>query len=37
MRSYFCSGVDALIIDNFVLAKSTVSHLAVTTRITNTA
>jgi carbamoyltransferase len=37
MRSYFCSGVDALIIDNFVLSKSTVSHLAVTTRVTHTA
>jgi carbamoyltransferase len=37
MRSYFCSGLDALIIDNFVLSKSAVSHLAVTSRITHTA
>ena len=37
MRSYFCSGVDALIIDNFVLSKSAVNHLAMTTRVTNTA
>jgi carbamoyltransferase len=29
MRSYFCSGLDALIIDNFVLSKSAVSHLVV--------
>jgi carbamoyltransferase len=27
MRSYFCSGVDALIIDNFVLSKATSSHV----------
>ncbi len=37
MRSYFCSGIDALIIDNFVLSKTTVNHLAVATRITHTA
>lgn len=37
MRSYFCSGVDALIIDNFVLSKSAVNHLAIATRVTNTA
>jgi carbamoyltransferase len=24
VRSYFCSGIDALIIDNFVLSKSTI-------------
>ena len=37
MRSYFCSGVDALIIDNFVLSKSAITHLAMATRVTNTA
>jgi carbamoyltransferase len=37
MRSYFCSGIDALIIDNFVLSKSAVNHLAVASRATHTA
>jgi carbamoyltransferase len=33
MRSYFCSGIDALIIDNFVLSKgAALNHLAVATR-----
>ena len=32
MRSYFCSGIDALIIDNFVLSKTAVNQLAVATR-----
>ena len=32
MRSYFCSGIDALIIDNFVLSKSAANHLVVATR-----
>ncbi len=27
IRSYFCSGVDALIINNFVLSKATISNL----------
>ena len=26
LRSYFCSGVDALVMDNFVLSKSTAGH-----------
>ena len=26
VRSYFCSGIDALIIDNFVLSKTALSH-----------
>jgi len=37
MRSYFCSWLDALIIDNFVLSKSAVNHLAVANKITHTA
>jgi carbamoyltransferase len=32
MRSYFCSGLDALIIDNFVLSKSAIHHQAMVTR-----
>jgi carbamoyltransferase len=32
MRSYFCSGIDALIIDNFVLSKAAVNHFAAATR-----
>jgi carbamoyltransferase len=32
MRSYFCSGIDALIIDNFVLSKTAVSHFVAATR-----
>jgi predicted NodU family carbamoyl transferase len=26
VRSYFCSGIDALVIDNFVLSKAAVSQ-----------
>jgi carbamoyltransferase len=37
MRSYFCSGLDALMIDNFVLSKSAVGSLAVPTRAAHTA
>jgi len=37
MRSYFCSGIDALVIDNFVLSKSTVNHLAPVSRMVSTA
>ncbi len=37
MRSYFCSGLDALIIDNFVLSKSAVSQVLVATRASQTA
>jgi carbamoyltransferase len=29
VRSYFCSGIDALIIDNFVLSKAAASHIVV--------
>ncbi|HKS75744.1 MAG TPA: carbamoyltransferase C-terminal domain-containing protein, partial [Terriglobales bacterium] len=32
MRSYFCSGIDALIIDNFVLSKAAATHYVVATR-----
>jgi carbamoyltransferase len=32
MRSYFCSGIDALIIDNFVLSKSASQHFVMATR-----
>ena len=27
IRSYFCSGIDALVIDNFVLSKAGISHI----------
>jgi carbamoyltransferase len=27
VRSYFCSGIDALVIDNFVLAKAGLNQL----------
>lgn len=37
MRSYFCSGLDALIIDNFVLSKSAVSQVLVASRASQTA
>jgi len=30
VRSYFCSGIDALMIDNFVLSKATASHVLAT-------
>ena len=26
IRSYYCSGIDALVIDNFVLSKTTIAH-----------
>ena len=32
VRSYFCSGIDALMIDNFVLSKSAANHLYAATR-----
>lgn len=32
VRSYFCSGVDALMIDMFLLSKTPVNHLAVSSR-----
>jgi carbamoyltransferase len=37
MRSYFCSGIDALIIDNFVLSKAAISHMLVANRAAHTA
>jgi len=32
VRSYFCSGIDALVIENFVLSKAATNHLVVATR-----
>jgi len=32
VRSYFCSGIDALVIDNFVLSKAAVGHSVAVTR-----
>jgi hypothetical protein len=37
MRSYFCSGIDALMIDNFVLSKAAVSSLVLPSRAAHTA
>ena len=28
IRSYYCSGIDALVIDNFVLSKTTIARKA---------
>jgi carbamoyltransferase len=32
MRSYFCSGIDALVVDNFVLSKAATNHVLAATR-----
>lgn len=32
VRSYFCSGIDALVIENFLLSKSTAAHVLAGTR-----
>src|SRR5690242_8262260 len=37
VRSYFCSGIDALIIDNFVLSKAAINHMVLPSRAAHTA
>jgi len=37
MRSYFCSGIDALMIDNFVLSKAAVNPMVLPNRAAHTA
>lgn len=32
MRSYFCSGIDALVVENFVLSKAATNHVLAATR-----